>query len=123
MLKFEFRHGEVGEVRCGQSRSYTDSRGSDKAICLVEGNSTFGVGASPTACTLSLGGAKRHHAQPSNKAAGSGLLLGMQASPDFLNRDGTHPWLDTGSAKPPDAFGSGPAAQSVDQHGGVEEEP
>ena len=123
VLEFEFRHGKVGEVRRGQRRSYTDSRGSDEAICLVEGDSTVGVGAPPTARTLSLGGAERSQAQPSHKAAGSVLLLGPQASPDFLNRDGTHPWLDTGSAKSPDAFGSGPSAQTVDQHGGIEEEP
>ncbi len=47
----------------------------------------------------------------------------MQASPDFLDRDGTDPWLDTGPAKSSDTFDCGTSAQSVDQHGGIEQEP
>ena len=47
----------------------------------------------------------------------------MQASPDFLDRDGTDPWLDTGPAKSSDTFDCGTSTQSVDQHGGIKQEP
>lgn len=85
MLKVEFLHREIGDVSRGQSRPHSDSRRSDKTIRLVESYSTLGVRAPPTACTFSLGRTKRGQAQRPKEATCGGFLLGLEASPYFLN--------------------------------------
>jgi hypothetical protein len=88
----------------------------------VEGDTPFGVGASPPTSERALGSAEWCHAQTVEEPTCDGLLVAAETPPDLLDGDGAGPRLGPGASKARNPVSQRTSPQRVDEDRGVEQD-
>ena len=117
----DLAHGEVLHVCGGQGSRDPNCCRSDETVGLVQCGSRCGKVAAPGSGEAAFGDAERSQSKAAKKPHRMGFLVGVEPTPDLLDRDGAHPRLSSQASQAGDPVGGRSASKRVDEHGRVEE--
>ena len=117
----DLAHGEVLHVCGGQGSRDPNCCRSDETVGLVQCGSRCGKVAAPGSGEAAFGDAERSQSKAAKKPHRMGFLVGVEPTPDLLDRDGAYPRLSSQASQAGDPVGDRAPSKRVDEHGRVEE--
>ena len=117
----DLAHGEVLHVCGGQGSRDPNCCRSDETVGLVQCGSRCGKVAAPGSGEAAFGDAERSQSKAAKKPHRMGFLVGVEPTPDLLDRDRAHPRLSSQASQAGDPVGGRAPSKRVDEHGRVEE--